>query len=106
MLAGVDPVAVDAAFGAWLARGDQAAAAVGEAESPTLPLVAADGKAVRGARVGEGEAPRLLAAAAPGGVVLAPAQVATKSNEIPGFATLLNTIDIAGKVVVADALRT
>lgn len=40
------------------------------------------------------------------GVVLAQRQVASKSNEIPSFAPLLDGLDLKNSVVTADALHT
>jgi predicted transposase YbfD/YdcC len=40
------------------------------------------------------------------GEVLAQRQVADKSNEIPAFAPLLDTFDLTGAVITADALHT
>ncbi|MFB7499840.1 hypothetical protein ACFC09_35025 [Streptomyces sp. NPDC056161] len=39
------------------------------------------------------------------GTGLAQRQAADKSNEIPAFAPLLDTIDLTGAVVTADALH-
>ena len=105
---GADPVAVDVAFGAWLGRRHLGHAGPDVADDPrprTPPLISVDGKTVRGARTDAAQAPHLLAAAV-AGVVLAQAEIGVKSNEIPGFAPLLDQIDIAGHVVVADALHT
>ncbi|MEU2462474.1 MULTISPECIES: transposase [Streptomyces] len=41
-----------------------------------------------------------------GGQVLAQRQVDGKSNEIPAFAPLLDSIDLTGTVITADALHT
>jgi len=70
-------------------------------------LLIIDGKAVRGA--GEGTAATwtyLMAAMTGDGKVLGQVGIASKTNEITGFAPLLSTIDIARRLVVADALHT
>ena len=70
-------------------------------------VLAVDGKRVRGARDADGNAPHLLAAAThEQGLVLAQIDVHHKTNEIPMFAPLLDTIDITGMLVTADCLHT
>lgn len=70
-------------------------------------MLAVDGKRVRGAVDTDGNAPHLLAAATHGnGLVLAQVDVHHKTNEIPMFAPLLDTIDIAGTLITADCLHT
>ncbi|MFF1594093.1 ISAs1 family transposase [Streptomyces sp. NPDC058286] len=68
--------------------------------------IAVDGKVVRGSRTSTATAIQLLAAMDHHGVVLAQRQVASKSNEIPSFAPLLNGLELANTVVTADALHT
>src|SRR6266511_4326635 len=69
--------------------------------------VAVDGKTLRGAVDADGRQVHLLAALAHGsGTVLAQRRVDAKSNEITGFRPLLDEVDLAGKVVTADALHT
>jgi len=69
--------------------------------------IAVDGKTVRGSRTSEKRAVVLLAAMDHTGTVLAQRQIADKSNEIPAFAPLLDTIDdLDGAVITADALHT
>lgn len=116
----VDAPAVDAVIGAWLAErvghsatsGDPTAAdpahqAVGQA----LLAVAVDGKTVRGAVDAEGAQVHLLAAATHGEqLVLGQVEVGAKTNEIPMFAPLLDTlrttgIDLSRLVLTADALH-
>jgi predicted transposase YbfD/YdcC len=48
----------------------------------------------------------LLAAMSTGGLVLAQTEVHAKTNEIPMFAELLDTLDITATVITADALHT
>lgn len=95
----VDPDALDAAVGAFfrdLPEGGQSV------------LVSIDGKTVRGTinapqRRGE----HLLAAYLPAeGIVLMQVAAGGKENEISVAPTLLRTLDLRGKVVVADAMHT
>jgi hypothetical protein len=66
-----------------------------------------DGKRVRGAVDAEGNAPHLPAAAThDDGLVLAQIDVHHKTNEIPMFAPLPDTIDITGMLITADCLHT
>ncbi len=69
--------------------------------------VAVDGKAMRGARAAGGRAPMLMACLDHDtGVTLGQVAVEDKSNEIPQFSTLLDTIDdLTDVVVTADALH-
>jgi predicted transposase YbfD/YdcC len=118
VITGADAAAVDAAIGAWLAAQHATAAALrldeGACEHDgddvaTVGLVAVmvDGKTVRGAVDGEGHQVHLLAAAThEHGLVLAQTEVGAKTNEIPMFAPLLDTLDISGTVITADSLHT
>jgi Transposase len=122
VVTGADAAAVDAAIGAWLlahaAARDAAArdAAVPETDQDTPepePLaIMVDGKAVRGATDTDGNQTHLLAAAThDDALVLGQVEVGAKSNEIPQFAPLLDTltaagIDLARTVITADALHT
>ena len=133
VVTGADAVAVDAVIGAWLlahaaarsAARDTAArdtagggaaggGAVPESDQDTAELLAimVDGKAVRGAADAQGNQTHLLAAATHGdALVLGQVEVGAKSNEIPQFAPLLDTltsagIDLAHTVITADALHT
>ena len=71
-----------------------------------------DGKAVRGATDAEGNQVHLLAAAThDDALVVGQVEVGAKSNEIPQFAPLLDTlaaagVDLAHTVITADALHT
>jgi Transposase DDE domain len=65
-----------------------------------------DGKAVRGSRTDTRTAVTLLAAMDHTGHVLAQRQVADKSNEIPAFRPLLDSIDLACTLITAGALHT
>jgi len=125
VVTGADAAAVDAVIGAWLlaqaAARDTAARDVvaGEVvvpetdrEAPELSAIMVDGKAVRGATDTEGNQVHLLAAAThDDALVLGQVEVSAKSNEIPQFAPLLDTlaaagVDLAHTVITADALHT
>lgn len=96
----------DTAIGGWLAQRLTAARA-------SLPgtqrrrAIAVDGKVLRGSRSGEGRARMLMAALDHhGGVVIGQVDVDIKTNEIPLFSVLLDTIDdLTGVVATADALH-
>jgi predicted transposase YbfD/YdcC len=100
----VDPEALAAAIGAWLADRDQ----------PGQPgqhrrAVAVDGKTLRGARASgaQGRQAHLLAAMDHATrAVLAQRQVNGAPGEVPAFQPLLADLDLAGAVVTADALHT
>ncbi|MGH3805633.1 MAG: ISAs1 family transposase, partial [Pseudonocardiaceae bacterium] len=110
VVTGADATAVDAVIGAWLARHSIAR------ESDTDPLalvaIAVDGKTVRGATDAQGNQVHLLAAAThTDALVLGQVEVGAKTNEIPMFAPLLDTlaatgVDLAQTVITADALHT
>jgi predicted transposase YbfD/YdcC len=124
VVTGADAIAVDAVIGAWLlahaaarnaaARDAAGGVVVPESDQDTAGLLAimVDGKAVRGATDTEGNQTHLLAAAThDDALVLGQVEVGAKSNEIPQFAPLLNTlttagIDLAHTVITADALHT
>ncbi len=132
VLTGADPTAMDAAVGAWL--GEHAAKRAGEhagsgpdadpdsvailaadahedRDGPALVAIAVDGKTVRGAVDAEGNQTHLLAAAThQDALVLGQVEVGAKTNEIPMFAPLLETlaatgVDLATTVITADALH-
>jgi hypothetical protein len=97
VLQGVDAEQVDRALTGWLCSlgGGQ-----GEA-------VAIDGKTLRGAQRENGTQVHLLSAVLHGtGVVLGQSEVAEKSNEIPAAPLLLDSMDLSGKTLTADALHT
>ena len=120
VVTGADAAMVDAVIGAWLLA--QAAArevTAGEVavlgtdrEAPELLAIMVDGKAVRGATDAEGNQVHLLAAAThDDALVVGQVEVGAKSNEIPQFAPLLDTlaaagVDLARTVITADALHT
>jgi predicted transposase YbfD/YdcC len=112
-----DAGAFDAAAGTWLmnlagfATPAMAGRDAGEEVCPgALMQVRLDGKAIRGAKDADGNQVRLLAALAgpnaASSVVAAQAEVGKKTNEVPMATVVLGQIDLAGKVVTADALHT
>jgi predicted transposase YbfD/YdcC len=108
VLEAVDPAALEAAVGSWLAARLQASCLPPGPGRRERRAVAVDGKAVRGTRhaSSDGQAQHLLAAAdQQAGAVLAQAEVDGKTNEITCFAPLLAPLDLAGAVVTADALH-
>ncbi|MFB7115521.1 ISAs1 family transposase [Streptomyces sp. NPDC056190] len=99
LLVQLDGDALDRAIGAFLtARATPA--------GPGLRAIAVDGKALRGSRTATTAHVTVLAAMEHTGSVLAQRQVADKSNEIPAFRPLLDTIDLTDTVITADALHT
>jgi len=102
VLTAVDPAALDAAVGAWVA-----AQLAGRRRPGTRVVVAVDGKTVRGARTADGAAPHLRACLDHGtGVVLAQVAVDGKTNEITMFTSLLGQAgDLREALVTADALH-
>lgn len=110
VLQAVDPDAVDGAISAWLARCHTETTA-GQTQQPAdepPPAVAVDGKTLRGTcgRDGAGGVHLLAAMTHKSGFVVAQVQVVDKTSEVAWFAPLLDQVDLAGKVVTADALHT
>ena len=69
-------------------------------------VIAFDGKTLRGARDASGNLVHLLAGLCQStGTVLAQLAVGAKTNEIPMLPKLLDTLDITGVVITADALH-
>jgi len=104
----VDAGAFDSAVGSWLQARLRAGQPGRRAQSGRRAL-AVDGKSLRGTRhaSSDGQAVHLLAVCdqqASG--VLGQAAVDGKTNEITQFAPLLESLDLAGCVVTADALHT
>ena len=98
-MARVDPGVLDGVLGAWTsaAAGDLAAQAA----------IAVDGKSARGARRPDGSRVPLFAATTHGTAIpLGQVQAATKGYEIAAFATVLDRVDLHGRVITADALHT
>jgi predicted transposase YbfD/YdcC len=98
-LSRVDGNGLDDIIGTW--------AALRTANPQDMPLIALDGKAVRGSACGDDRCKHLLAAVThTSGVVLGQLDVNVKTNEIPMFSTLLDRIDLLGALVTADAMHT
>ena len=77
------------------------------AKQAEADAVAVDGKTLKGARDAEGNQLHLMAAILhKEGVVVSQMPVDRKTNEITHFKPLLDNVDIAGKVVTADAMHT
>lgn len=104
VLAALEPDLLDCALGTFLAT---LSADTPETNEPEPEHIALDGKVLRGSR-GDGYPPvMLISAYAPArGAILAQREVNAKSNEIPEAPRLLETINLVGKVVTADALHT
>ena len=96
MLQASDTEVLDRFLGQWLlAQSD-----------PNDPL-AVDGKTLRGARRKDASQVHLLSAFLhQQGVTVAQIEVGQKTNEIPEIKRLLDPLDIAGRVVTADAMHT
>jgi predicted transposase YbfD/YdcC len=110
VLARVDPDALDLVIGRWLAD-QQAPRPTTRPPSAAQPAwrqaVAVDGKTLRGSGHHPSSQVHLLAAMNhTTRVVLAQTDVATTTNEIARFQPLLEGLDLAGRVVTADALHT
>jgi predicted transposase YbfD/YdcC len=104
---GVDADALDDALGHWLA----AVLAVGEQpaapEDRPVTGVSFDGKVMRGAAKAGAKQPHLVAAVDQAtGVVLGQRAVDAKSNEVTAFGPVLDTVEVTGKIVTADAPHT
>jgi hypothetical protein len=107
VLTRIDADALDRAIGAWLAAQPPPQAD----PSPPTPrprrAVAVDGKTLRGS--GHHPSPPVHPLAAmdhTSRAVLGQAEVDSKTNEITRFRPLLEGLDLAGRVVTADALHT
>jgi hypothetical protein len=109
-LARLDADALAAAIGAWLADRDRE-----QDRDRPRPMVsrqravAVDGKTLRGAggAGADGRPAHLLACMDHATrAVLAQRQVAGAPEEVPAFQPLLTPLDLAGRVVTADALQT
>jgi predicted transposase YbfD/YdcC len=99
---GLDPNAFDDAVYGWL----NAILADSEPADAGIVGLAVDGKCVRGAKDADGKQPHLVAAVRHDtGTVAAQRQVGAKTNEIKAFEPLLDTLDITGMAITADALH-
>lgn len=102
-LAIVDADALDAAVCSWIT----ARILTGGVAGTPRRAFAVDGKTLRGARSGGGEAVHLLSAVDHAtGAVVAQTDVDGKTNEITRFRPLLDSVDLTGCVITADALHT
>ncbi|WP_406518174.1 ISAs1 family transposase [Streptomyces sp. NBC_00826] len=102
----LDGDALDAAIGAFLQARGVHQSKYERSAKPVLRAIAVDGKTVRGSRTITSTAIQMLAAMDHHSAVLAQRQVASKSNEIPAFAPLLDSIDLTDTVITGDALHT
>ena len=69
--------------------------------------VAVDGKSIKGARNGDGPCRHLLAAMLPNhGAIVAQREVVPTANEISEMASLLDGLELQGRLVTADAMHT
>ncbi len=98
----LDPTALAAALGAWLADRDR------PAQQRRRRAAAVDGKTLRGARRAPGGRQVHLLAAMDHATraVLAQRHVDGAPGEVPGLVPLLADLDLAGACVTADALHT
>jgi len=104
----IDAGALDAAVGSWLGAALSAGQPGRQARGGQRAL-AVDGKSLRGTRhaSANGQATHLLAVCDQQvAAVLGQAAVDGKTNEITGFAPLLEPLELAGCVVTADAMHT
>lgn len=106
LLQWVDGDALDEAISAYLQARAPSWPPPVEGKRPVRRVIAVDGKVVRGSRPQTAAAIGLLAAMEHHGVVLAQRQVVSKSNEIPSFQPLLDTLDLENVVLTTDALHT
>jgi hypothetical protein len=96
VLQGSDAAALDQALGQWFFQ-----------HSAPDEAIAVDGKTLRGARRQDGSKVHLLSAFLhQQGITVAQREVDQKTNEIPELPRLLQPLDLAGRVVTADALHT
>jgi predicted transposase YbfD/YdcC len=106
VLGRIDADALDRAIGAWLAAQQPPPTPPSPTPRPWRRAVAVDGKALRGS--GHQSPPVYLLAAMDhtSRAVLGQTQVDAKTNEITGFQPLLEDLDLAGRVITADAIHT
>jgi predicted transposase YbfD/YdcC len=108
VLARVDADALDRAIGAWLAsQQPPPASPASPIPRPWRQAVAVDGKTLRGSGDHQTAPVHLLAAMDhTSRAVLSQTDVDTTTNEIARFQPLLEGLDLAGRVVTADAMHT
>jgi len=106
-LARLDPTALAAVLGTWLADRDRPAQQQQQRQRRRRRAVAVDGKTLRGAKRGDGRQVHLLACMDHATrAVLAQRHVDGAPGEVPGLVPLLAEVDLAGVVITADALHT
>lgn len=113
VLRAVDGDQLDTAISAWIAdvTAEQTARtdppSTGPPSTDVPPAIAVDGKSLRGTfgRAGGAGVHLLAALTHDTGVVLGQRQVQAGTSEIGRFAPLLDQVDLAGRVVTADALH-
>jgi DDE_Tnp_1-associated/Transposase DDE domain len=99
----VDPDALDDACFGWI----NALPTDAQPDATKTVGLGVDGKTVRGAKDADGKAPHLVAAVRHDtGTVAGQRRVPAKTNEIKAFAPLLDTLDITGTAITADAKHT
>jgi predicted transposase YbfD/YdcC len=102
VLARIDADALDRTIGAWLASQQPP-----PPSHPPRQAVAVDGKTLRGSgHHGQQQVHLLAAMDHTTRVVLGQSDVDTKTNEIARFQPLLEGLDLAGRVLTADAMHT
>jgi predicted transposase YbfD/YdcC len=100
VLARIDGDTLDTAISRWLITRTQLTPA------PGRQVIAVDGKTLRGSGRPGAQTHLLAALDQHTGAVLAQTSVDGKTNEITRFQPLLNTLDLSGAVITADALHT
>jgi predicted transposase YbfD/YdcC len=99
----VDADALDDACFGWI----NTLLADAEPDTAKVSGLGVDGKTVRGAKAAGGKPPHLVAAVRHDtGTIAGQRQVPAKTNEIKAFAPLLDTIDVTGMAITADAMHT
>ena len=70
-----------------------------------MDIICVDGKAIRGTVLADGSSPDIVSAYSPStGITLATEACQEKSNEIKAVPRLIDRIDVAGKILTADAM--
>jgi hypothetical protein len=102
LLHALDPDALEAAFRA------HAKSLLATAGKGARPVIALDGKTLRGSfdHLGDRKAAQaLMAFASESAILLAHAEIAEKSNEIPAAEEMIRTLGLKGVIFTADALH-
>jgi predicted transposase YbfD/YdcC len=96
-LQAVDGDLLDTAIGAWLAG-----------HAGAMRVIAVDGKTLRGTcdETGQGGVRLLATTTHDSRIVVSQREVGDKTNEIACFRPLLDTVDLTGVVITADAMHT